>query len=893
MSTHPSQTGTERRLREDQLLVSRTDLKGRILSVNESFVEISGFSEAELVGAPHNIIRHPDMPPACFAEMWQTIQAGHSWSGLVKNRCKNGDFYWVEATVSPVREKAVITSYVSVRRQASPEQIAAAEREYARLRAGRPARPWLARLGAGINALAIRRALPGGLLIIAALFALALATALLSLRQAAEQMRHLDAETLVLERAYHEMFSHGLQMIAAMRHLLMYTDDEQARRNLRNSDRAFAEALALARAHQGEDAEARAALDLIARERGRQGAIERDVLARLDAHDLVGARRLYTNEANPLWRQYKVSIETLRARVDEVSRQERAAFVDAARAAERLALLFGSLAVLASLVLGVWLVRKIAGPLRLTLHHLGAMAEGDYSTRIQVPNGDELGDILRAVKTVQARLDYDQQVNRRILKDNFQVRSGLDHVTVPVTFSDQTNRLVYMNKAAHDLWQAIAEAIAARFPGLRADAMFGTSLADYFEDDEVRAAFRAKLDGSRTFDTLLGGRHLHFTATPIYDEDGVYIGRVTQWIDRSAEALAERDIAGLIAAATAGDFSRRMELAGKSGFFRQIAEGLNRLLDIVSTGLADVAGVLEAIAEGNLSRTIEGEYQGTFGQLKEDTNTTVARLREVVGRILEVSAAIDSAAGEIATGNSDLSARTEQQAASLEQTSSSMEQLNATVGQNASDAEQANSLTQQVNAVAGESGARVRQLVSTMSRIAASSRQIADIIGVIDGIAFQTNILALNASVEAARAGEQGRGFAVVASEVRNLAQRSASAAKEIKELITGSVSQIERGAALAGEAGSSMEEMVRSFERVAALIEAIARASREQSSGIEQIARAVAQMDEMTQQNAALVEEAAAAAESLTEQTHTLAQTVAVFRLDGGARARLPAPPR
>jgi methyl-accepting chemotaxis protein len=257
----------------------------------------------------------------------------------------------------------------------------------------------------------------------------------------------------------------------------------------------------------------------------------------------------------------------------------------------------------------------------------------------------------------------------------------------------------------------------------------------------------------------------------------------------------------------------------------------------------------------------------------------------VVGRIKDATEAINIASQEIAAGNADLSSRTEEQASSLEETSSAMEELNATVRQNAENARQANDLAKTSNAGVVKGGQVVKEVVVTMGEIQASSKKISDIIGVIDSIAFQTNILALNAAVEAARAGEQGRGFAVVASEVRNLAQRSATAAKEIKTLIAESVDKVESGAKLVQEAGVTMDEVVASFQQVAGLVTEIASASKEQASGIEQTTQAVGQMDEVTQQNAALVEEAAAAAESLEEQARGLVQTVSMFKLAEGDR--------
>jgi methyl-accepting chemotaxis protein len=293
-----------------------------------------------------------------------------------------------------------------------------------------------------------------------------------------------------------------------------------------------------------------------------------------------------------------------------------------------------------------------------------------------------------------------------------------------------------------------------------------------------------------------------------------------------------------------------------SGFFRQISDGINGLLEANSKALDDVGAMFTRLAQGDLTQKIDADYQGMLGVLKDDANSTVDNLKEIVSSIKDATDAINTAAKEIASGNQDLSSRTEEQASSLEETASSMEQLTSTVKQNADNARQANELAGNAQQVAVKGGEVVGQVVDTMSAIHQSSSKIADIIGVIDGIAFQTNILALNAAVEAARAGEQGRGFAVVATEVRNLAQRSA-AAKEIKGLISDSVEKVEAGNRLVDQAGRTMEDVVSSIKRVAKIMGDISDASREQSSGIEQVSLAINQMDEVTQQNAALVEEA------------------------------------
>ncbi len=306
--------------------------------------------------------------------------------------------------------------------------------------------------------------------------------------------------------------------------------------------------------------------------------------------------------------------------------------------------------------------------------------------------------------------------------------------------------------------------------------------------------------------------------------------------------------------------------------------------------LAEAVAIARNVAKGDLSADIHTDARNEFGQLLQALGEMNGSLANIVGEVRAEADTIASASSQIGAATLDLSGRTEQQASTLEETSASVEELSATVKQNADNARQANTLAASASAIAVKGGATVGAVVDTMGAIQASARKIADIIGVIDGIAFQTNILALNAAVEAARAGEQGRGFAVVASEVRNLAQRSATAAREIKELINDSVEKVDSGSRMVDQAGATMQEVVDSIRRVADIMSEITVASQEQSTGIEQIHQAVSQMDQVTQQNAAMVEEAAGASSSLQEQAAGLAQLVSVFRLAGnahGAEAR------
>jgi len=359
---------------------------------------------------------------------------------------------------------------------------------------------------------------------------------------------------------------------------------------------------------------------------------------------------------------------------------------------------------------------------------------------------------------------------------------------------------------------------------------------------------------------------------------------------RARETAIVAEVAEVAKAASAGDLDRRIELAGKDGFLLNLCEGVNNLVHLTGIALKDVAQVLASVARGDLTQRITNEYGGLFGQLKGDVNQTADKLFEIVTNINSAAGQINSAASEVAAGSQDLSERSEQQASALEETAASMEELAATVRQNAANAQQANQLAAGAREVAAGGGEVVNNAITAMGRIESSSQKIEDIVGMIDEIAFQTNLLALNAAVEAARAGDAGKGFAVVAQEVRNLAQRSAQASKEIKGLIGESSVQVKGGAELVKGAGKTLEEILGSVKRVADIVAEIAAASSEQASGIDQVNAAVSQMDEMTQQNAALVEESAAAAHALEDQSRELNRLMGFFNT-GAAATVLAAP--
>jgi aerotaxis receptor len=516
-------TNTEYLLKDDLSIVSKTDTKGRITYVNPYFIEVSGFSEEELIGKAHNIVRHPDMPPEAFADMWDTLQKGLPWTGLVKNRCKNGDFYWVKANASPVRDGDQVTGYLSVRTKPSREEVEAAESVYAAIRNG-------------------------------------------------------------------------------------------------------------------------------------------------------------TAKGIAIWR----------------------------------------------------------------------------------------GNVVRT--GLRGRIE------------------ALRHI-----------------KMSWRMWAGLS--------------VMNTGLA------------------------ALG---------------------ITSYLAHENSAAAPWIVAGTVLCMAVGVIMWRAYMT------------------TVAYPLRDAIEVARAIAGGDLSRSFVSTREDGVGQLIRALQQMNVNLQSIIGDVRANVSSIRVGTHEIATGNMDLSGRTESQAASLEETASSMEELASTVKQNADNAIRADELASAASTVASKGGAAVEQVGATMNEINASAKKIVDIIGLIDSIAFQTNILALNAAVEAARAGEQGRGFAVVAGEVRTLAQRSAAAAKEIKGLIGQSTERVEAGARLVQEAGAIIDDIVTSVHRVTEIVGEISSASAEQTTGIEQVNMAVGQIEEVTQQNAALVEEASAAAHAMADQADALRRAVAVFEVGG-----------
>lgn len=514
---------------------------------------------------------------------------------------------------------------------------------------------------------------------------------------------------------------------------------------------------------------------------------------------------------------------------------------------------------------------------QLSTPHQIQLELGDRSFKLNInpivdENANDLGNTLEWFDMTEI---FEEE--RKVVR----ILEALDSASTNIMISDADRNIIYLNRSVKVMLQDVESDLRKVLPHFEASTTLGKNMDIFHKDPSHQKQLLGSLSDKFVSEITVGARNFRLTANPITSKNDERIGTVIEWLDRTKEIKAEREVAEIVEGSAAGDFTKRINESDKSGFMLTLAKGLNQLTTTTETGLNEVSKVLLALSEGDLTKHINNDYQGTFNDLKTYCNTTSSNLANMISKIREASDTINNASTEIAQGNSDLSTRTEQQASSLEETASSMEELTSTVRLNAENANQANTLASQAVQVAGNGGNLIQQVVTTMASINDSSNKISDIIGVIDGIAFQTNILALNAAVEAARAGEQGRGFAVVASEVRTLAQRSANAAKDIKDLISDSVSKVESGNILVNQSGETMKDIVTSIQGVNDIMSEIAAASAQQSSGIDEVSKAIIQMDEMTQQNAALVEEAAAAAESMRTQACDLHERMGNFKVD------------
>jgi methyl-accepting chemotaxis protein len=531
---------------------------------------------------------------------------------------------------------------------------------------------------------------------------------------------------------------------------------------------------------------------------------------------------------------------------------------------------------LAVMVLARAAARAVLPPLAGIRDAMTRLANDEYGVKIPATKQeDEIGAMARAIKS------YTSSGTQMAW-----VESAVDSISRNVMIVAPDCKIVYLNKSLRVLLSAVEADVRKELPQFDAGKLNGKSMFFFHKDaDHQRSRVESLTETWRT-QVKAGGRDFEFVVTPMMSKQ-TRVGFVAELADITDQQAVQDEVTGIVGAAMAGDFTRRIALRDKSGFMLALSKGINKLADTTAVALDEVSAMMAAMAQGDLSRRIAGDYQGGLLRLKTDANSTADRLAQVVGQTVEGMAAIKSSTAELSGGSADLSSRTEQQVASLEEISASIRQLTAVVHQSSENAGQASQLAMAARSSAEGGGQVAGAAVAAMSEIEQSARRISDIIGVIDEIAFQTNLLALNAAVEAARAGEAGRGFAVVAGEVRALAQRSSQASKEIKALIADSNNHVKHGVELVNKAGGTLGEIVTSVKLVSDIVAEIAAANKEQASSVGEVQEAIGQIEQATQQNAALVEQSTAALASVDQQVQGVNDVIAFF--GGGSSVAAP----
>ncbi|MDP2099111.1 MAG: methyl-accepting chemotaxis protein [Methylobacter sp.] len=890
-------TNVEHALAESDSIVTKTDLKGTITYANEDFIQICGFTKEELIGSSHNIIRHPDMPKEAFEDLWKSMKAGRPWTGVVKNRCKNGDFYWVLANVTPYYENNKLVGYMSVRSKPSQQQVAEAAEAYHQFREGNAGnlkiqngkivkKTLLGRFPSLEN-ISIKARLLMVIAIMSVLLAIIGSMGLFGMSKASEGLRIVHDDRMLPSNQIFQIQKLLLTNRLLIGASLSGADSGQVRKNMITVEQNSAD-IGKIWAKYTEDT-------LSPDEKNLAAALEEDkkrfiteglqpAIAALLNNDAVLAGQLVERKLNPLYEPVGEGIQKLLQLQVSLVKQESEAGQLRYYNTRELAGILMLLGILLVLWLSFSLLRSIARPLQATISHFGQIAQGNYNNTIEIKSMDEVGEVMAALKAMQIKLGFDVAEAKRIADEHLRIKIALDNVSTGVMIADNGRNIIYANKSVCAMFARAEPGIRKLIPNFSLDTLVGANIDAFHQVPAHQAELLANATGSMTANLNFAERFLVVTASPVINIHGKRMGSVAEWLDRTDEVMVEQELAVILVAAVMGDFTPRIAMQNKTGFYRELSEAINQLMQTSDSGLNETVRVFNALSRGDLTEKIVNHYSGTFGQLKEDANATIDNLNATIGQIKEVAESIHSAAKDIAHGNTSLSHRTEEQATSLQQTAASMQKLTVTVQQNSDNAKHASTLAISASDTAGKGVTVIGQVVSMMDGINESSRKIVEIISVIDSIAFQTNILALNAAVEAARAGEQGRGFAVVAGEVRSLAQRAAAAAGEIKNLIGDSVEKVEDGSKLVSQAGKTMEDIVNSIHGVTSIMTEISAASVQQTAGIEQVNMAICQMDDVTQQNAALVEQATAAAESLEEQTQQLTVTVTHFKMNGEA---------
>jgi len=658
-------TGREVPVPEGEILLSRTDLKGVITSANPAFVRISGFTEAELIGQAHNLVRHPDMPAEAFADLWACLQSGQPWTGIVKNRCKNGDHYWVVANVTPVTEGGRITGFMSVRTRPTREQVEGAEAAYRLFKEGRAGRSRIEH-GKVVKSGTFRGVskMFGKLKVGMRLAALSAVGVLVAVLMVAEGLIGMDQARDSIKDVYeaHMVPSQDLARISrtmmdnrTIVHAAL-AEGEPGARGGATLPAAAAGAAADAiekniatiselwkgystRTLAGEEAKL---AEKFVQSRGKFVAEGlRPAVAALRARNYEDARRAAAS-VRDRYATASVDIEALLAMHNTAASAQ---YQASARSYEQMRLisillLCGGVVVLAGL--GWAVTRSITRPLARAIEVFGSIAEGRYDTPIEARGGDEPNLVLRALKVMQTKLGADVAETRRIADENLRIRIALDNVATSVMIADNDRNIIYVNKAITEMLGRAEADLRKVLPSFSAANLVGTNIDQFHRNPSHQKNLLATFTTTHRTQMEVSGRTFALSANPVINRAGDRLGSVVEWNDRTAEVAVEREVASVVEAAVAGDFAKRIGVEDKTGFFRMLAEAVNKLIDTTEVGLNDVTRVAQALSRGDLSETIAKEYPGLFGRTKDGVNGTVESLRTIVAEIQ----AIVEAAGQ-------------------------------------------------------------------------------------------------------------------------------------------------------------------------------------------------------------------------------------------------------
>ncbi len=726
-------TQTEYILEPSITIVSKTDLQGNIIEANEAFIEASGYEWKALVGQPHNMLRHPDVPAQVFKDFWQTLKSGKPWSQVVKNRRKDGDHYWVVANATPIFEAGVITGYMSVRTPASVVQISAAEQAYRDIDAGR-----ISLVNGDVS----------------------------SIKDKLNPLLQIDNSKMIIALSVLLMIEVLIPMIFP------------------------------------------SLFDIFP-------------IAILHAFEIICVLLIIT--------------------LSVIGHKQQ----------------------------------------KLVNRYITEISSGNFSNKID-SRGNSLQSVtLGRLKSLQIKLGADFEAVKESLMNSQRIEKALNATSTNIMVADKFRSIIFMNDAVRSMLKSVEKELKKELPNFDSSNLLRQNIDVFHKNPEHQQAIIANLTETYTAREKIGDVTLELVVNPIFDDCKKRIGTVVEWKDLTAQLLIEENIMSIVSEASKGMLSGRINTEGLRGFEKKLASLVNELLGSFSVTTQTLNELLSNMSDGDMTQRINGDFIGELLTMKQAANHALTNIESTLSQVKGGAESLGDMSDQVSIASLDLADRTQQQAAAVEETAASIEELTASVE---NSTEQTNSANVLVHSAAGEAQSGITVMDRTldaMKGITDLSRQIGEITSVIDSIAFQTNLLALNAAVEAARAGEHGRGFAVVAGEVRNLAQKSASAAKDISVLINSTTQQIEGGTELVEQTNEVFQGMVTKIQKVEGLVANVAATAAEQNQGLEQINIAMSHLDQTTQANAALVEELSATAGNMQSEASNQIEFISHFKVN------------